>query len=241
MRPVAFLQHDKTQRAGSLARYLEQIGVPTRLICPEEGDGVPRRADDFSGIVLLGSNRSVNEPVDWIGDEVDLVQRAMRQDIPVLGHCFGAQLMARSLGARVCRNAWANIGWSRLQVTPPARHLFEAEHVVGFNWHYETFAIPAGAHRLLYGGHCLNKAFGIGKHLAFQCHFEVTEEIVREWCTHGEKELSSAWGPAVQSRAQILSQLRTHLPDLQATALTVYRKWAASLPRPVIAHRHGGW
>ncbi|WP_157782184.1 type 1 glutamine amidotransferase [Piscinibacter gummiphilus] len=229
---MAILQHDPTQRGGFLVRCLEQCGMETKVFCPDEGDSLPRSAPDYSGIVLLGSNRSVNDPVDWIAEELHFVRSAMHLDVPVLGHCFGAQMMAKSLGAHVCRNAWANIGWSRLHVTPHGTALFGADEVVGFNWHYETFAIPTGARRLLYGTHCLNKAFAIGRHMAFQCHFEVTEDIVSEWCEHARAELSVAGGPAVQSRARILADMHSNLPALQATARRIYRQWARSLTPP---------
>jgi GMP synthase (glutamine-hydrolysing) len=241
MKPVALLQHDRTQRPGFLLDYLNETGIPSVTFTPEEGHDVPRSARDFSGLVLLGSQHSVNDRLPWIDKEVALVRDAMAADIPVLGHCFGGQLIAKSLGATVCRNAWANIGWSRLRVTPHARTLFGASEIVAFNWHHETFSIPQGAHRTLFGEHCLNKAFSIGKHLAFQCHFEVTEDIVREWCSNANAELEAAAGPAVQRRHEILSRLRDTLPSLHRVARQVYRHWASGLTRPPVAHYHGGW
>lgn len=236
MRPVALIQHDRTQRPGHLLNLLHQWDVPTRCFLPEEGESVPHHARDFSGIVLLGSNHSVNEPVSWIKAERALVLDAMHADVPLLGHCFGAQQMARALGAPVCRNAWPNIGWSRLTPTPAGRMLLGDEPVRAFNWHYETFGIPSGAQRLLFGRHCINKGFRIGKHLAFQCHFEVTEEIVREWCRTARNELAQASGPAVQCEAQILGALPAILPGLRATAERVYRQWATHLRRaPTLA------
>jgi GMP synthase-like glutamine amidotransferase len=241
MRPVAFLQHERTQRPGFLLDYLNEAGIPSVIFRPGDGDDVPRWARDFSGLVVLGSERSVNDPLPWIADEQALVRDAMDADIPVLGHCFGAQLMAKSLGATVCRNAWANIGWSRLRVTPPARTLFGAAEIVTFNWHYDTFGIPPGAQRTLFGAHCLNKGFAIGKHLAFQCHLEVTEEIVRDWCDRADAELAAATGPAAQRRDEILARLRDALPAVHRVARQVYQHWTAGLTRPPVAHYHGGW
>lgn len=241
MRPLALIQHDRTQRPGFLVQCLEQeLGLPLRVFLPEQGDAVPRHPQDFSGIVLLGSNRSVHDPLPWIADEAALVRRAIETDVPVLGHCFGAQLMARAMGARVCRNACANIGWTRLYATPFARDLFAGDGVPSFNWHYDTFAIPQGAQRLLFGRHCLNKAFGLGPHLAFQCHFEVTEDIVRDWCRASADELGAAGGPAVQPAQQILAELPRQLPALRATARRVYHRWASRIlrPRPGARGRH---
>lgn len=232
MRPVLILQHDSTQRPGHLLRHLTQAGLDTCIVMPDHGDAVPRQASDYSGIVLLGSNRSVNEPLGWITDELDLVRRALDAGVPMLGHCFGGQMLARALGARVARAGFANIGWSRLHVTPAGRPLLQAREVMAFNWHYETFQIPARAQRLLYGTHCLNKGFAIGPHLAFQCHFEVDESIIRDWCRQSAEELARARGPAAQSPSVILQDLPHRVAALHRVAQRVYSEWTSRLPDP---------
>lgn len=232
MRPVLILQHDSTQRPGQLLDHLTQSGIDTRIVMPDHGDFVPHQASDYSGIVLLGSNRSVNEPLGWIEAELDLVRRALDADVPMLGHCFGGQMLARAMGARVSRTGFANIGWSRLQVTPAGRPLLQAQEVTAFNWHYETFQIPARARRLLYGPHCLNKGFEIGPPLAFQCHFEVDEGIVRDWCSQSADELSRVQGPAVQSPALILKDLPQRVAELHRIARRVYSEWTSRLLGP---------
>jgi len=232
MRPVLILQHDSTQRPGQLLDHLTQAGIDTRIVMPDHGDFVPHQASDYSGIVLLGSNRSVNEPVGWIQAELNLVRRALEANVPMLGHCFGGQMLARAMGARVERTGFANIGWSRLQVTPAGRPLMRAQEITAFNWHYETFQIPARARRLLYGQHCLNKAFAIGPHLAFQCHFEVDESIVRDWCSQSAAELARAHGPAVQPPALILKELPQRVTELRRIAKLVYSEWTSRLQGP---------
>lgn len=237
MRPIAILQHDRTQRPGVLLEFLQETGLQTVTVMPEEGDSIPSNARDFSGIVLLGSQHGVHDPLNWIGREICLLHSAFAAEVPVLGHCFGGQLMAKALGASVRRNAWPNIGWSTLRATPYANDLFDTGMVPAFNWHYDTFAIPPGAQRVLFGSHCLNKGFRLGRHFAFQCHFEVTEEIVREWCTIHSEELASVKGPAVQSAEEILAQMRQQLPKLKQVARRVYQQWACGLPRSPLISR----
>lgn len=231
MRPVALFQHDRTQQPGLLLEFLEEADIPVQIFFPENDGHVPVNAKDYSGIVLLGSQRCVNDPLPWIHREMALVHNAFAWDIPVLGHCFGGQLMAKTLGAPVRRNVWPNIGWSALRPTPFGSDLFGNDLVTTFNWHYDTFAIPQGAQRLLFGQHCINKGFRMGCHLAFQCHFEVTEDIVRQWCQTGQDELRHATGPAVQPVQTILEQMPDRLPKLQRTAKHVYRHWSAALHR----------
>ncbi|MBV8503066.1 MAG: type 1 glutamine amidotransferase [Paucibacter sp.] len=231
MKPVAFLQHDPTQRPGFLMDYLHEIGVATRVFFPENDADFPRRASEFSGIVLLGSNHSVNDPLRWVGEEMKLVRHALDTHVPVLGHGFGAQLLAKALGATVCRNACPSIGWARMNATVAGQRLLRRKEVVAFNWHYETFSMPARAQRLLFSEHCMNKGFSLGPHVAFQCHFEITEAVVREWCARSAHELPRTAGPSVQTGEQILAQLPSLLPEVRRTARTVYASWAAGLGR----------
>ncbi len=232
------------QRPGYLLDYLNELAIPSQVIRPCQGDDVPRSPRCFSGLVFLGSDDSVNDPSPWIANELRLVADAISCDVPVLGHCFGGQLMARALGATVQRNTFANIGWSNLRATAAGRRIFgQVRHVHAFNWHYESFTIPRGATRTLFGEHCLNKGFVFGKHLAFQGHFEVTEEIVRSWCEAHSAELAHARGPAVQPKAAILARLPEQVAAVHVAARAAYAVWLAPMrspdARPQVPWTHG--
>ncbi|WP_341666857.1 type 1 glutamine amidotransferase [Alcaligenes sp. SDU_A2] len=230
MKPIAILQHETTQGPGVLLDHLESRHLPYQLILPALDGGVPLSARDYSGIVVLGSDHSVNDPVLWIERERRLLQDAIQRHIPVLGHCFGAQMLARALGARVERNPCPNIGWSQVWSSPQAQRLMGMpRRAMLFNWHYDTFQIPNGATRTLSGSHCLNKGFRLGPHWAFQGHLEVTADSIRRWCASGRQELLDARGPAVQNEAQILAQLPEHIGALHAIAARAYQRWTDQL------------
>jgi GMP synthase-like glutamine amidotransferase len=234
MKPIAIFQHDPLQRPGYLIEFLDELSIPARVIRPCEGDDVPRSSRFFSGLVFLGSDDSVNDSAPWIARELRLVGDSIACDIPVLGHCFGGQLMARALGATVQKNAFANIGWSNLRLTPAGRRIFgNVPHVHAFNWHYEGFTIPANAIRTLFGEHCLNKGFVFGKHVAFQGHLEVTEDIVRAWCKAHGAELAKARGPAVQHAPEILRCLPERVAAVHVAARAAYAAWLAPIRRTV--------
>ncbi|MDD2692846.1 MULTISPECIES: type 1 glutamine amidotransferase [Simplicispira] len=233
MKPLAILQHEPTQGPGFLCEYLHRHGIAFRIFHPAQGQESPLQARDFSGVVVLGSDHSVNDDCPWISAELQLLRGALASDIPVLGHCFGAQLLARAMGARVWRNACPNIGWSRVWITPTAQGaLGHKTQATLFNWHYDTFEIPRGAARTMYGKHCLNKGFVKGRHWGFQGHLEVTEASVRAWCRQGRQELSCAQGPAVQTEAQMLQSLPQRTQELHAVASAAYGTWAQGLVRP---------
>jgi GMP synthase (glutamine-hydrolysing) len=233
MRPIAILQHESTQGPGVLRDHLDEKGIPYRLIYPARDGKGPLDARNFSGIVVLGSDHCVNENLQWIDDEQTLLQDAIRRDIPVLGHCFGAQMLARAMGAKVSRNICPNIGWSPIWITPPGQqYMGLPRQATIFNWHYDTFEIPAGAMRTMYGSHCLNKGFLRGRHWAFQGHLEVTEESVRKWCAAGRLELLRAHGPAAQNERQILDGLHERIKTLHLIATQTYQAWTRQLDRP---------
>lgn len=231
-RPIAIFQHETSQGPGYLLQFLQQQEIPYRLFHPAEGQALPRQAADYSGLVLLGSNRSANDDthLPWVAAELQLLRDALAWDVPVLGHCFGAQLLARALGAQVRPNARPQIGWNRLTVTPAARALFGgASQTLAFNWHYEGFEIPRGAQRILFGRHSLNKGFVAGPHLGLQAHLEVTPASVRAWCAEGRHELQRP-GETVQDETELLRDLEQRCAVLHRSARQVYAQWIAGLP-----------
>ena len=233
MKPVALLQHDAMHRPGFLLECLEANGIAARTFQASDEDLSALDATDFSGLVVLGSRCSANDNVPWIERELDLIGDALAHDVPVLGHSFGGHLLARSMGAQVWKAGGPTIGWSALHVTPCGKPLFaDAPRVMAFNWHRETFTIPRGATRTLFGQYALNEGYVHGRHLAFQCHLELTEQMVVDWCRIGASELRQADGCAVQRANEILAKMPGCLPMLQHAAQTVYRHWIAGLERP---------
>ena len=106
-KPVAILQHETNQGPGVLLEHLQQQDIPYEIIRPTEDGHVPRNASNWRGIIVLGSNHGVNERLNWMQDECTLLQSALAHDIPVLGHCFGAQMLAH---ANNCIRRGADMG-----------------------------------------------------------------------------------------------------------------------------------
>lgn len=246
MNPIAILQHECNQGPGYLLSHLCSQGLDCEVFQATRGQALPRWISDYSGLVVLGSNHSVNDEQPWIEAELGLLRQAVALDVPVLGHCFGAQLLARALGARVHRHAWPHIGWSRLWATPAGRERLGGQaQVTMFNWHHDSFEIPSGAQRILFGSHCLNKGFAHGRHLGLQSHLEVTEDSVRAWCAESREEIRQALaqghGRTVQSEEELLRELPARTAELHRLARNVYGHWLRGLRQPLASHLHGGW
>ena len=235
MPPVAVLRFSPTEGPGHFGEWLSAQGMPYELVGIDRGDAVPGEARHFSGIGLMGGPMSVNDALPWIGEVGALLRDAVDRDVPVIGHCLGGQLLAQALGARVSRTAVPEIGWIDVNVTDEtARNTWfggRARFPV-FQWHYDAFDLPPGASRVLTNGFNPNQAYVIGQlHIGFQCHIEMTRELVDTWCVSGANELPAQSSSAKQSRQEIERDLGARLSDLHAVADDIYAQWARGLDR----------
>ncbi|MCR4299177.1 MAG: type 1 glutamine amidotransferase [Gallionella sp.] len=233
MKPIAIFRHAAPEGPGYLAEFLDEQHIPWQLIAIDAGDAVPSGINAFSGLVFMGGPMSVNDELPWIAQELALIREAVAKDIPVLGHCLGGQLISKALGGTVSRNPVKEIGWGEAMVADnnTARAWFgEVRHFNAFHWHGETFSLPQNATLLLSSAYCANQAWAIGKHLALQCHVEMTAAMIVSWCEVGAEEILVAKNsPAVQSAAEMQRQIPGELPHLREVAAQLYSCWINGL------------
>lgn len=230
MKPVAIFRHNPGEGPGYFATFLDRHSLPWQLVRVDAGAAIPVDPFDFSGLVLMGGSMSVNDPLPWIANELVLIRTAMANDIPVLGHCLGGQLMAKALGAAVTANPVKEIGWGEVETSDDSvsAWLGDTDEFEAFHWHGETFAIPPGATRILRSRHCENQAFVIGPHLAMQCHVEMTESMIRLWSRQWNKENAAA-SATVQTPAQMYQRMETRIAAMRTVSDRLYSKWIAGL------------
>jgi GMP synthase-like glutamine amidotransferase len=235
MKPIAIFRHTATEGPGHFAVFLDKHLIPWQLIQIDAGDAVPRDVSEFSGLVFMGGPMSVNDDLPWISEVLALIRDAYAKDIPLLGHCLGGQLISKALGGVVTKNPVKEIGWGETTVADNdvARQWFgDIKQFDAFHWHGETFSLPQGAVHLLSSVHCKNQAYAIGKHLAMQCHVEMNEQMIKEWCEVGADEIASARSsPAVQTAEAMQAQMHDKLPQLHRVAEQLYRHWLHGLAK----------
>ncbi len=233
MKQVIIFRFANIEGPGFLATFLDKQGISWQLVKVDQGEALPETIADYSGVVLMGGPMSVNDDLPWIAPVLQLIREAVATDIPVLGHCLGGQLISKALGASVDKNPVKEIGWGSLMVSrnETAQYwLGDIETFNGFHWHGETFSLPEQAVHLLSSQYCENQAYAIGKHLALQCHIEMTPEMVQNWCEAGAEELrQSAASPAVQQAEAMLENLPLHCFFLNKVAARIYGQWIKGL------------
>jgi GMP synthase-like glutamine amidotransferase len=233
MKKIAIYQTAAADAPGQFAAFLTSRSISYRVIRLDAGTAVEVDPRAFSGIGLMGGPMSVNDDLPWIPPLAALIRRAIDADIPVIGHCLGGQLMSKALGGSVTTSPAKEIGWGtvRIEEGAAAQYWFgDLRSFLAFQWHQETFAIPREGVRIATGDHCPNQAFSVGtKHLAMQCHVEMTVPTIRRWCDEGEEEIATSASPAVLKRQDIERDVGVKVAALRAVAERLYSRWVEGL------------
>jgi GMP synthase-like glutamine amidotransferase len=231
---VVVIRHHEEDSAGFIGDAFAARGadLSTHLF-PIQGP-LPDLAG-LAHIVMLGSTSSVyddGEARAWIDEDLAWLRRADAAGVPILGICFGAQLLAAAFGGAVEPAGSEEIGWVTIDsadpgLIPPGPWL---------EFHHDRCLPPPQA-RVLARNALGVQAFRLGHHLAVQFHPEVDGEQFRLWLDCGGRAQIEAAG---YDPDQILAQTITEEPaakaradQLVATALRfTARPAAVSSPRP---------
>ena len=210
MKPIAIFQHTRVGAPGNVIPIVESLGRRCEIIPIVDGAPVPSDPDLYGGLIFMGGYMSVHDPYPWIDKELSLIQQADTLNIPVAGHCLGSQLLAVALGGKVRQNARPEIGWQ--QITVEGKSYAEewwgqpdGRSLLTFQWHGDTFELPAGAVRIASSMYCQNQAFvARDLHVGVQSHLEMTPNLVLLSMQRNGTQLVreyNAGNPAVTSMA----------------------------------------
>jgi len=180
------VQHLEPEGPYLIADALDAAGVAVDTCAVFAGDVVPTDLTGYAALVVMGGPMSAaaDEGFPSRRRELRLLQEAVERDIPTLGVCLGAQLLAVAGGGGVHRGtAGPEIGWMPVTLDGAASgdDLFRGvpSPVPVLHWHGDTFDLPPGAARLARSERYPNQAFRIGRRAwGLQFHLEVDEHAV---------------------------------------------------------------
>ncbi|MGQ0792512.1 MAG: type 1 glutamine amidotransferase [Deltaproteobacteria bacterium] len=226
---ILALRHVPHEHLGLLSDILDEAGIEYEYVNLWE-DATPEiNLGRASGLIILGGPMNVYEADKFPFLELEdaVIKEAVARKIPTLGICLGAQLLAKSLGARVIKNHEKEIGWYPLRISDEGAcdklfGNFSLDETV-FQWHGDTFDIPSGAAHLASSALCQNQAFRYGESAyGLQFHIEVTEPMVSEWLAVAEnREEIAALGGKIEPAA-ILNETPKRIGRLNSLARRVF-------------------
>lgn len=187
-------------------------------------------------LVVLGAPVGIYEAADYpfIAEELSAVRQRIANGRPVLGVCFGAQMIAAACGARVYRGDEFEFGWAPLKPTEAGARSPIAGYCSGlrsvFHCHGDTFDLPEGATLLASSMLYANQAFSIGPHLALQFHGEVTERGLRRWYVGQTARIRATLG-----LAELRRQTESEAPRTEAILDATIGRWLETHRAPALA------
>ena len=174
-------QHGESGPPALLGEWLESRGISYRISDSRDGDNPDPR--DYEAVASLGSRFSpVDAGVEQVRKEIALVERAVEHDVPVLGLCYGGQILAHVPGGEIQESPVPEHGWHEIQTDEPDA----IPAGPWLLWHYMRFTCPPGAREVARTEHA-TQAFRQGRHLGLQFHPESTVDIVEKWATSDDE------------------------------------------------------
>jgi GMP synthase-like glutamine amidotransferase len=183
---VLVIMHVESEGPGVFGELLQAAGAEVRVARLHLGAVLPEPRE-LDAVLSLGGPMNVYEEqrFPFLRDETRFLQAAAARDLPVLGICLGAQMIAKAAGAAVTKNLIEEIGWSSVSLTgeglvdPLFRGLPAVLPV--FQWHGDTFGIPEGGALLATGENCRHQALRFRRSYGLQFHLEAERALLAEW------------------------------------------------------------
>jgi GMP synthase-like glutamine amidotransferase len=208
-----FIQHDHISPLGPVGDRLAEHGfeIETQMVVSEENFETPNvpfefpNIDNYDLIVPLGAPWGAWDDAcigNWLQQELAWIKNAVLSNKPVLGICFGGQLIARALGGSVARSPKPEIGWTYIHSDDHSM----VSNGPWFQFHYDRWSLPEGMGiKEIARNPVSSQAYVVNKTLGLQFHPELDSTALAGWLKWGGTEEVSKDGqdPAVMMKQTI--------------------------------------
>ncbi len=209
---IHILQHESFESPAVIADWANYRGHELSYTKFYENDILPDK-NEFDWLIIMGGPMSTNdeEEYPWLKSEKIFIKEVIDAKKKALGICLGAQLIAASLGCKVYRNKYKEIGWMNVHLTEAGieNALFKSlpGNFTVCQWHGDTFDLPEGAVLLAESGACRNQAFIYNQCvIGLQFHLEFNEDTIKDLIKNCKKELIK--DTYVQTENEIIQNLK---------------------------------
>lgn len=188
MKPVLIIKNNVHEGPGLIEEVLLEQSLPYEIKDLDEGDEF-QEPSDYSAVIVLGGPDSANDNSPKMIQEIERVQQVLEQQIPYLGICLGMQVLCKASGGIVKPSPYKEISFFHDNHEPyTIEQLVDDPIFAGlpspfrvFQLHGETVELPAHAELIGRGNYIEQQVFKVGTNAyGFQCHFELTKEIIEE-------------------------------------------------------------
>lgn len=227
---VLIIQNCRAESVGLYERYLKDRGIPYFVFRAYSGKRFPPQSR-YDAFIVGGTPISANDfgRHRFLKNEWRYLKKALSRDMPFLGICFGAQILARLLGGEVKKNHVMEIGGYDVRLTDDGLRSrffrkFPRRFPV-FHWHGDTFTVPPGGKLLAIGEACHHQAFSYGRVLGLLFHLEIDAGEAGRWAAAYPQELKLV----SKTAAQVKIECRQREPEMQRLAYRLLDDFFTSL------------
>lgn len=199
---IHFIIHEHFEAPGAYEIWGKSRGCSLSYTRAYQGDPLPEELGGTDLLIIMGGPQSpatTREECPWFDAQAEkaLISRAIEAGKTVIGVCLGSQLIGEALGAAFCHSPEKEIGKFPVRLTDAgkANPLFE-----GFgsvlnvgHWHNDMPGLTPQAKVLAYSEGCPRQIVQYSERVyGFQCHMELTPEVVELLIEHSQNDLRRA-------------------------------------------------
>lgn len=225
---VAIIENTRLTHHGQIGVALHEAGARIEQFRPW-ADGRLPDVGAHDAIVVFGGEQAATDDHThpYLPALAHLMRKTSETGRAVLGICLGSQILARAFGAQNRLGVAQEFGWCDVQTRAEAKDdpLFCAlpERFAIFQWHSDTFTLPAGTVHLATSSKAAVQAFRIGRATyGTQFHFEANRGVVADWSREFPAVIS-AMAPDWKDRHPADAQSAGRQAD--AHGLAIARAW----------------
>ncbi|MGX5174362.1 glutamine amidotransferase-related protein [Aliikangiella sp. IMCC44653] len=244
MAKIMVFQHVPYEPLGTLDALIRLRKHRIRYINFGRDPQAKPNIEGYDALIILGGPMNIGEEALYphLDIEKKVILQAIDLNIPILGICLGAQLIAAACGGRVKLAAEKEVGWYKMTKTkagradPVIRHLLAEQKI--FQWHSYTFELPATAELLVSGDLVTNQAFRLKQNVyGLQFHLEANLALIERWLKLPQHLEELGLNTAQQQVEAIWTETRYQIENSLNVSKKVFSAFLDLIPKVKAKHR----